>query len=118
MENLIYLSQHLDLSIPLLLEMYLEDDFNLVFLVNDEILADGALPLKDRLLVIKEALSMFEELVEIAKDQRIPYLEVGNPYDLKHQDIWEFNADSARKFDFYCQRLGFNENGILVLDNR
>ncbi len=118
MENLIYLSQHLDLSIPLLLEMYLEDDFNLVFLVNDEILVDGALPLKDRILVIREALSMFGELLEIAKDQHIPYLEVGNPYDLKHQDIWEFNEASARKFNFYCKHLGFNKNGILFLDNR
>ncbi|MGL5079236.1 MAG: hypothetical protein ACRDBG_25830 [Waterburya sp.] len=118
MKNLIYLSQHLDLSIPLLLEMYLEDDFNLVFLVNDEILVDAALPIKDRILVIREALSMFDELLEIAKEKNIEYLEVGNPYDLKHQDIWEFNEASARKFDFYHRHLGFNENGILFLDNR
>lgn len=116
MENLIYLSQHLELSIPLLLEMYLEDDFNLVFLVNDEIIVDAVLPLKDRILVIREALSMFEELVEISKDQHIPYLEIGNPYDLKHRDIWEFNEASARKFDFYVKHLGFNENGMLILD--
>ncbi|MGL5076361.1 MAG: hypothetical protein ACRDBG_11100, partial [Waterburya sp.] len=118
MENLIYLSQHLELSRPLLLEMYLEHDFNLVFLVNDEIFADKALPIKDRLLVIREAFSMFAELVEIAKDRHIPYLEVGNPYDLKHQDTWEFDTESARKFDFYCQHLGFSENGRLFLDNR
>ncbi len=118
MENLIYLSQHLDLSIPLLLEMYLEDDFNLVFLVNDEILVDAVLPIKDRILVIREALFMFVELVEIAKEKNIEYLEVGNPYDPEHRDLWIFNDDSARKFDFYCQRLGFNEKGRLFLDNR
>lgn len=118
MENLIYLSQHLDLSIPLLLEMYLEDDFNLVFLVNDEIVVDGSLALKDRILVIREALSMFEELLEIAKEKNIDYLEVGNPYDLEHQAIWEFNEDSARKFDFYRRHLGFSESGMLFLDNR
>lgn len=118
MENLIYLSQHLNLSIPVLLELYLEGDFNLVFLVNDEILAGDSLPPKDRLLVIREALSMFEELLEIAKENNIEYLEVGNPYDLAQRAIWEFNEASARKFDFYRKRLGFNENGRLYIDNR
>jgi hypothetical protein len=116
METLIYLSQHLNLSTPLFLELYLEDDFNLVFLVNDEIHAEDTLTLKERLLVIRTALDMFEDLKSIAIAEGIEYLEVGSPYDLIHRSIWEFDHNSARKFDFYVKHLGFNENGILFLD--
>ncbi|MGL5079422.1 MAG: hypothetical protein ACRDBG_26790 [Waterburya sp.] len=102
----------------MLLEMYLEDDLNLVFLVNDEIHVEESLSTKERLIVIKEALSMFESLVEITKEMNIEYIEIGNPYDIGNHDIWEFNEESARKFDFYMKYLGFDENGRLFIDNR
>lgn len=117
MKTLIYLSQHLDLSIPLFIELYLESDYNLILLVNDKICVEESLTTKDRLLVIKTALDMFEDLKSIAAAEGITYLEVGNPYDLINHSIWEFDHESARKFDFYVKHLGFNENGILFLDS-
>lgn len=117
MQTLLYLSQHLNLSIPLFLELYLEHDFNLVFLVNDKICVEESLTTKERLLVVRTALDMFEDLKSVAVAEGIAYLEIGNPYDLIHCNIWEFDHESARKFDFYVKHLGFNENGVLFLDS-